>query len=107
MFFEGRPVWLQESPKTNRTRTTDERVQTARVEKTQIDFYDKNFVFVLFCLKSNPTNSTTLPRQTSPAAPLDKSTVDRTAKNGNAENFNSQMQNEHAWAIDRKRAGAK
>jgi len=53
----------------------------------------------------NP-NSTLL-RQPSPAAHFDTSTVDRSAKNGALDNFNAQMQNEHAWAIDRKRAGAK
>ena len=33
--------------------------------------------------------------------------TDRSVKNGIPDNFNTQMQNEHAWAIDRKRAGAK
>lgn len=90
VFFEGRAVWLQDSPGTNRTRTTDER-QTARPIPSN----------------SQPTVSTTLPRQASPATHLETATVDRTVKNGNLDNFNSQMQNEHAWAIDRKRAGAR
>jgi hypothetical protein len=46
-------------------------------------------------------------RQPSPAAHFDTSTVDRSVKHGVLDNFNSQMQNEHAWAIERKRAGAK
>ena len=46
-------------------------------------------------------------RQPSPGAHFDTSTVDRSAKNGGLENFNNQMQNEHAWAIERKRAGVK
>lgn len=38
---------------------------------------------------------------------FDSSTVDRSARNGILENYNTHMQNEHAWAIDRKRAGAR
>ena len=48
-----------------------------------------------------------LHRQPSPAGHFDTSTVDRSGKNGIVENYNAHMQNEHAWAIDRKRAGAK
>lgn len=47
------------------------------------------------------------PRQPSPAAHFDPSTVERPAKNGHLENYNTKFQNEHAWAIDRKQAGAK
>lgn len=38
---------------------------------------------------------------------LDASTINHSPKKGVLDNYNSNMQNEHAWAIDRKRAGAK
>jgi len=56
---------------------------------------------------SSINHNTTLVRQPSPATHFDTSTVDRSTKNGVVENYNGQMQNEHAWAIERKRAGAK
>lgn len=58
---------------------------------------------------NNGMINTTFTRQTSPSgAQFDTSTVDRKAKNGPIfDGYNSQMQNEHAWAIDRRRAGAK
>ena len=50
----------------------------------------------------------TFARQPSPTlGHFETSTVDRVVQNGIMENYNAQMQNEHAWAIDRKRAGAK
>ncbi len=56
---------------------------------------------------SSINHNPTLIRQPSPAAPFDTSTVDRSGKNGPLDNYNAQLQNEHAWAIERKHAGAK
>ena len=55
------------------------------------------------------SHNTTYTRQPSPgASQFDTSTIDRKTKNNVVfDDYNSQMQNEHAWAIDRKRAGAK
>lgn len=63
-------------------------------------------MFVFFVQQTNNNNGSSV-RQPSPATHLDTSIADRSTKNGVLENFNTQMQNEHAWAIERKRAGAK
>ena len=53
-------------------------------------------------------HNTTFVRQASPAVThVETTTVERGYKNGVLEDYNANMQNEHAWAIERKRAGAK
>lgn len=47
------------------------------------------------------------PRQPSPMRNFETSTLDRAGKNGHLDVYNAHMQNEHAWAIERKQAGAK
>lgn len=46
-------------------------------------------------------------RQPSPATRFDTSTVDRSARIGPADIHNRGVQQEQAWAVERKNAGAK
>ncbi|CAF3092264.1 unnamed protein product [Rotaria socialis] len=106
-FFDGHPPWVQE-PVIDYTlqsaRNADER-QTSVWPSSRIPQQNNN---------NNNNNSSIIsqniafPRQPSPGPQFDTSTADRKNKNPVlVENYNAQMQNEHAWAIDRKRVGAK
>ncbi|UJR33285.1 hypothetical protein I4U23_020737 [Adineta vaga] len=104
VFFEGRPLWIQEP-------SNDQPLPSAR----SIDERQSSSVWssIRQSNQNNSTNGSTVHhttafvRQPSPATHFETSTIDRSAKSGTVENFNSSMQNEHAWAIERKRAGAK
>jgi hypothetical protein len=121
VFFEGRPLWSPE-PSNDRpiqsARSMDERQPSGwssiRVCLYFIIIFSPHIFFFVQPTNQNNNNNgssinhnTTFVRQPSPATHFDTSTVDRSTKNGVVENYNGQMQNEHAWAIERKRAGAK
>ena len=52
---------------------------------------------------SHPTSA----RQPSPGTRFDSSTVERSAKNGPSDVYQHNTLHEHAWAVERKRAGAR
>ncbi|CAF1266520.1 unnamed protein product [Rotaria sordida] len=120
IFFEGQAAWVQN--------TSIERSQPTPLQPTHnTDLARVTHPFTVFDERQQFTTSSARPsnqnnnnnglssnyntkivQQPSPAVGhFDTSTVDRSTKNTMLENYNSQMQNEHAWAIDRKRAGAK
>jgi len=105
VFFDGRSIWIQEPsfeqlptralPSITTTQQFDERPvqqQTIWTSTTRQTLDNRN------SLPATSNQTTTYTRQFE---------TDRSVKNGIPDNFNTQMQNEHAWAIDRKRAGAK
>jgi len=120
VFFEGRAVWIQDvsiersqptllqsARSTDRTTVPhpftqfDERQQSVWTSTRQTNQNNNNNGLLV-------NQNTTFVRQPSPnVGHFDTSTVDRSVKNAVLENYNVHMQNEHAWAIDRKRAGAK
>ncbi|CAF1901629.1 unnamed protein product [Rotaria magnacalcarata] len=119
VFFEGRAVWVQntssELPQPSPLQSTHNN-DHARITHPFTKFDERQQLVTTTVRSINQNNnnnglttnySATIGRQHSPiAGHFDTSTVDRSVKNGTLENYNSQMQNEHAWAIDRKRAGA-
>ncbi|UJR13914.1 hypothetical protein I4U23_000920 [Adineta vaga] len=125
VFYEGRAIWIQDAsighpPPTlplSSARTT-ERTTTTTHPFTQFDEKQQS-AWITTTTTTNarqpPNNNglttnynTTFVRQPSPSAThFDSSTLNRSPKNGMLEDYNAHMQNEHAWAIDRKRAGAK
>ncbi|CAF0730375.1 unnamed protein product [Adineta ricciae] len=101
MFFEGRSLWIQEPSNDqpiHSTHSLDER-QSSSVWSPVRPSNSNNGTLT--------NHNSTLVRQPSPATHFETSTIDRSVKNGAGENYNSNFQNEHAWAIERKRAGAK
>ncbi|CAF0898529.1 unnamed protein product [Adineta steineri] len=101
VFFEGRSLWIQEplnDQPLQSARSNDERQSSVWSSARQTNPNSNN--------NGSLINHNT--RQPSPTARIDTSTIDRSVKNGGTlENYNTHMQNEHAWAIERKRAGAK
>ncbi|CAF0750953.1 unnamed protein product [Rotaria sordida] len=98
LFFEGRPIWFQEPSNDyslQSARSIDERQPSVWSSPRQPNQNNNNN-------GSSINHHTQFARQPSPAAQFDTSTVDRSNKTSVVENYN-----EHAWAIDRKRAGAK
>ncbi|CAF2634063.1 unnamed protein product [Rotaria sp. Silwood2] len=120
VFFEGQAVWVQNAsiphPQSIPLQPTHNTDQT-RVTHPFTRFDEPQQFASATARSSNQNNNnnglstnynTKLVQQPSPiVGHFDTSTVDRSTKNTMLENYNSQMQNEHAWAIDRKRAGAK
>lgn len=111
VFFDGRPIWSQEitSEQPRAVATTHPFPQYDERQQQQQGWTTTSH-------QANPNNkpnsasnnqNTTYTRQTSPGpTPLESSTNERPGKNGVFNDYNGQMQNEHTWAIDRKRAGA-
>ncbi|CAF3848814.1 unnamed protein product [Adineta steineri] len=101
VFFEGRSLWIQEplnDQPLQSARSNDERQSSVWSSTRQTNPNSNN--------NGSLINHNT--RQPSPTTRIDTSTIDRSVKNGGTlENYNTHMQNEHAWAIERKRAGAK
>ncbi|CAF3557772.1 unnamed protein product [Rotaria sp. Silwood1] len=120
VFLEGRAVWVQNAPieypqptPLQPTHSTDH----TRVTHPFTRFDERQQFISNTTHPSNQNNNnngisttytTKIVQEPSPiVGHFDTSTVDRSVKSTMLENYNSQMQNEHAWAIDRKRAGAK
>ncbi|CAF0892941.1 unnamed protein product [Adineta steineri] len=122
VFYEGRAVWIQDAPI---EQPQSMHIQPARpIERSPqhthpfTQFDERQQSVWSTTRQTNQINNanngltanynTTFARQPSPSIPqFDTSAINRTTKTEVLDDYNAHMQNEHAWAIDRKRAGAK